>query len=200
MNTGRLATPGRTRSCPHCKATILESSSVCPGCNHHLRFDSAGMQRAPLLTPLSVEGTIKHPTGGGTWEYSVVLAVRNQRGEEITRQVVGVGALQPAEERSFTLSVEIFKPAEVREPAPAPPPAPPQRETRPPVRPSAHIPKDPRPPAPPRSEPRVLPASAVPPPAPGNGRLGGAAPGASGPSPTPRERLGAREPLPPLKK
>ena len=141
MNTGRLASPGKTRNCPHCKATILESSSICPGCNHHLRFDPAAMaQRAqPTLTPLRVEGAIRHPANGGAWEYSVVLAVRNGRGEEITRQVVGVGALLPAEERTFTLSVEVFTTdaQAAAPPAKAPTPAPSQaaREVRPALKP-----------------------------------------------------------------
>jgi hypothetical protein len=38
----------------------------------------------------------------------VVLVIRDNSGIEVTRQVVGVGALQPSEERSFTLSVEVF--------------------------------------------------------------------------------------------
>ena len=38
----------------------------------------------------------------------MVLSIRNERGEEITRQVVGVGALKPDEERTFTLAVEMF--------------------------------------------------------------------------------------------
>ena len=110
-------TPGKTRSCPHCKATILESATVCPGCQHHLRFDPAAQQMLPAATPLRVEGTIRHPPDGGTWEYSIVLAVRNGRGEEVTRQVVGVGALAPADVRSFVLSVELFAPQTlVREP------------------------------------------------------------------------------------
>jgi hypothetical protein len=102
--------PGKTRSCPHCKATILESATVCPGCQHHLRFDPAAQPMLPAATPLRVEGTIRHPPQGGTWEYSIVLAVRNERGEEITRQVVGVGALAPRDVRSFSLSVELFAP------------------------------------------------------------------------------------------
>jgi hypothetical protein len=40
----------------------------------------------------------------------VVLAIRNERGEEISRQVVGVGALRGAESRTFTLSVEVMTP------------------------------------------------------------------------------------------
>ena len=35
------STVGRTRVCPHCKATILESAAVCPQCKHHLRFGVA---------------------------------------------------------------------------------------------------------------------------------------------------------------
>jgi hypothetical protein len=103
-------TPGKTRTCPHCKATILESAMVCPGCQHHLRFDPAAQRMLPAATPLKVEGTIRHPPGGDVWEYSIVLAVRNARGEEITRQVVGVGALGSEDVRSFSLAVELFAP------------------------------------------------------------------------------------------
>jgi hypothetical protein len=59
---------------------------------------------------LLVEGTIRHPAVGEPWEYSVVLSIRNDRGEETDRQVVGVGALNPTEGRTFTLSVEVFTP------------------------------------------------------------------------------------------
>src|SRR5580704_1963326 len=108
--------PGKTRSCPHCKATILESATVCPGFLHHLRVHPPAPRMLPAATPLRVEGTIRHPPDGGTWEYSIVLAVRNERGEEITRQVVGVGALAPTDVRSFSLAVELFAPqAVVRE-------------------------------------------------------------------------------------
>jgi hypothetical protein len=143
MNTGRLATPGKTRSCPHCKATILESSSVCPGCHHHLRFDAA-QRTQPTLTPLRVEGSIRHPPTGGAWEYCFVLAIRNARGEEIARQIVGVGAMQPNEERTFTLAVEVFeelREQKVVETKPAP------REIKPTPPGPAPLPKDPRPPA-----------------------------------------------------
>jgi len=75
-----------------------------------LRFDSAIIQRAvPNVTPLSVEGTIRQPADGPTWEYSVVLSIRNGRGEEVTRQVVGVGALNPNDERTFSVAVEVFE-------------------------------------------------------------------------------------------
>ena len=113
MLTGRSSgTAGRTRVCPHCKATILESAPVCPQCRHHLRF-VAGGGAAPQpegFCALRVEGTIEHTEQGGNWEYSVVLTVRNERGEEVSRQVVGVGALRPAESRTFTMSVEVLTP------------------------------------------------------------------------------------------
>jgi uncharacterized protein YbaR (Trm112 family) len=101
-------TAGSTRTCPHCKATILESASVCPACRHHLRFDeSANLAQRPKISPLHVEGTITPPAGGGAWEYTMVLSIRNDRGEEIARQVIGVGALFPDEQRTFSLAVEM---------------------------------------------------------------------------------------------
>jgi hypothetical protein len=39
----------------------------------------------------------------------MVLSIRNDRGEEITRQVVGVGALQPDEKRTFSVVVEMIE-------------------------------------------------------------------------------------------
>jgi hypothetical protein len=89
----------------------LESAAVCPACKHHLRFDRGAVARpVPSFSPLRVEGTIRHPSVGEAWEYSVMLSIRNERGEEITRQVIAVGALQPEERRSFTLAVEVFTP------------------------------------------------------------------------------------------
>ena len=107
----RSVTPGKSRTCPHCKATILESLSICPGCLHHLRFDSEAAKRQVAATPaLRVEGVIRHPPLEEAWEYFVVIAIRNDRGEEVARQVVNVGALQGAEKRTFTLSVEMLPP------------------------------------------------------------------------------------------
>ncbi|GAA0708125.1 hypothetical protein [Dokdonella soli] len=108
MSSTRPGTAGTTRICPHCKATILESSSVCPACQHHLRFDPAAAQRAQQTTSaLRVEGTVRHPSDGEAWEYSMVLSIRNDRGEEIDRKLVGVGAMRPGEQRTFALTVEI---------------------------------------------------------------------------------------------
>jgi hypothetical protein len=115
MTTVRQGAAGATRTCPHCRAVILESASVCPACQHHLRFDPGAAERAvPSFLPLRVEGTIRHPSVGEPWEYSVMLSIRNDRGEEIARQVVGVGALQPSEQRTFTLAVEVFTPADAK--------------------------------------------------------------------------------------
>jgi hypothetical protein len=57
-----------------------------------------------------VEGSIRHPDSGEAWEYSVVISIKNERGDEVARQVVGVGALQPGEKRTFTFAVEVFTP------------------------------------------------------------------------------------------
>jgi hypothetical protein len=119
---------GKTRTCPHCKATILESLSICPGCLHHLRFDQEAAKRQVAAKPaLRVEGIIRHPPLEEAWEYFVVISVRNDRGEEVTRQVVSVGALQGAEKRTFSLSVDTMPaqtPVANGRAAPAPPAAP----------------------------------------------------------------------------
>jgi len=39
-----------------------------------------------------VEGTIKHPAAGEAWEYSIVLSILGAEGQEITRQIMSVGA------------------------------------------------------------------------------------------------------------
>lgn len=106
MSTPRPGTPGATRTCPHCRNIILESAVVCPGCRGHLRYaDSGATAAATRITPLRVESTIKAPDGGA-FEYSMVLSIRNERGEEINRHIVGVGAMHPGEERTFSLAVE----------------------------------------------------------------------------------------------
>jgi hypothetical protein len=115
MSTGRASTAGKTRICPHCKSTILESASICPACQHHLRFDpKAAVERRAQATfsALRVEGAFRHPAEGEAWEYSVVVSVRNDRGEEVARKVVGVGALGTNEGRTVTVSVDVYKPPE----------------------------------------------------------------------------------------
>jgi hypothetical protein len=109
----RVVAPGKTRICPHCKTTILESASVCPGCSHHLRFDPKSIVEAraqQTFSALKVEGSFRNPKGADAWEYSVVVSIRNDRGEEVDRKVIGVGALDPRESRTVTLSVDVFAP------------------------------------------------------------------------------------------
>lgn len=109
MSSVRPGSPGATRECPHCRETILESAAVCPACRHYLHFDvsaDASQTGAPALTPLRIEGSIRHPADGEPWEYTVVVSLWNDRGEEIAHKLIGVGAMKPNEQRSFTLSVE----------------------------------------------------------------------------------------------
>jgi hypothetical protein len=124
MNVASRPSPtGKTRTCPHCKAVILESLSICPGCMHHLRFDSEAAKRQVAATSaLKVEAMIRHPPVEEAWEYYVTISIRNDRGEEVDRQVVNVGALQGAEKRTFTLSVEVLPPRAPDEPPAAQPP------------------------------------------------------------------------------
>jgi hypothetical protein len=151
MNVASRPSPtGKTRTCPHCKAVILESLSICPGCMHHLRFDSEAAKRQVAATSaLKVEAMIRHPPVEDTWEYYVTISIRNDRGEEVDRQVVNVGALQGAEKRTFTLSVEVLPPHAPEEepprvaPIPAPKPAP--IAAKPPVAPGSAAPKPPVP-------------------------------------------------------
>jgi len=148
MSVARPDTAGKTRICPHCKATILESLTICPGCLHHLRFDQqAAKRQVAANSALRVEGVIAHPsTAAEPWEYFVVIAVRNERGEEIARHVVNVGVLHNAEKRSFALSVEVMpqqtivasnKPVAPQPPGPAPRAAAPRAPTPSAARPGA---------------------------------------------------------------
>jgi hypothetical protein len=108
----RPGSAGKTRNCPHCKALILESATVCPGCHHHLRFGPMAGQRTVAVKPaLRVEGAIRHPGHDEPWEYAVVISIRNERDEEVARQVVGVGSLQPSEKRTFSLAVDVMAPS-----------------------------------------------------------------------------------------
>ena len=110
MSAARPAAAGRTRTCPHCKATILETASVCPGCSHHLRFDSEAQKQSAARSAFKVEGKIQHSANEEPWEYCVVVSVKNEKGEEVAREVVNVGALQGVEHRTFALSVDVMPP------------------------------------------------------------------------------------------
>ena len=113
MSNIRPGSPGATRACPHCKETILESAAVCPQCKHHVRFaGAAGGSAAPadageVLTALKIEGSIRQPADVASWEYSVVVSIKNEQGKEIGRKLIGVGAMAPDELRTFNLAVEV---------------------------------------------------------------------------------------------
>src|ERR1700733_13657216 len=133
MSSLRSGTPGATRVCPHCKATVLETAAICPGCRHHLRFSAEASQATADegYCALSVDGSIAHKDGSEPCEYFVVLDIRDERGEQLARQVVGVGVLQPGELRHLNVSVGMrpvraqaatrSQPA-LSSPGPAPPP------------------------------------------------------------------------------
>jgi hypothetical protein len=57
-----------------------------------------------------VEGRIRQAQQLSPCEYSVVISVRNDQGQEIKRQVIDVGAMRPDEQRTFDLSVEVSVP------------------------------------------------------------------------------------------
>jgi len=107
MTSARPGTPGATRACPHCRETILESAAVCPACKHYLRFGAGGeASPTPAITPLRIEGGIRHPADADPWEYTVVVTIKNGRGEEIARKLIGVGALDASDQCTFALTVE----------------------------------------------------------------------------------------------
>jgi hypothetical protein len=129
MNSAGRGAPGSTRICPHCKATVLMSANICPGCQHHLRFNAAGAEsQAEGISALKIEGTIQRPPSEGQCEYCVVVSITNERGEKVARQVVGVGALNPGERHSYSFSVDLLP----TRPVPPAPPVRPPPATRPP--------------------------------------------------------------------
>jgi len=135
MSSVRAGQPGATRQCPHCKAIVLESATVCPGCRHHLRFNSSGRPTGlgQAYTALSVDGSIAHRSTNEPCEYCIVMEITNERGEQLLRQVVGVGALQPSERRRLKLSIDMLP---VVAQAAAPPSA---ARTQPPASPRAAV-------------------------------------------------------------
>jgi len=151
MSAVRPASPGKTRTCPHCKAVILESASVCPGCQHHLRFGGDAAERVEARTALQVEGKITHPADEDPWEYTVVVLIRNERGQEIARHVINVGALANSEQRIVSLAVDVMPPKQVVATAPRPAaassPLPAKTPLVPPAPAAARPPQSPTPPA-----------------------------------------------------
>lgn len=104
----RTVLPGATRACPHCRTTVLDRSVRCPQCQKHLRFDPDAENPKPAAaSPFRVEGTIRAPDGE-TWEYNVLVIVRDTNGHELSRQLVAVGALLPGDARTVSLAVEVM--------------------------------------------------------------------------------------------
>jgi hypothetical protein len=119
MSVARQGTLGATRVCPHCKATVLQSANICPGCQHHLRFNTVNAEpQTQALSAMRIEGSISHAERGESCEYCVVIAITNEKGERITRQVVGVGALQPGERHKYSFSVELMPERSLPKPPP----------------------------------------------------------------------------------
>jgi hypothetical protein len=109
MSVVRAGTLGATRTCPHCKAVVLQSANICPGCQHHLRFSSVNAEpQVESVSAMRIEGSIRHTASDESCEYCVVISITNERGEKIARQVVGVGALQPGERHKYSFSVDLM--------------------------------------------------------------------------------------------
>ena len=157
MSAARPASPGKTRTCPHCKAVILESASVCPGCQHHLRFGSDAGPKVAARTALFIEGKIRHPSEDEAWEYTVVVFIRNERDEEVARHVINVGALDRGAERTVSLVVEVMPPAPLTVPVARTVGTSPLASSRPPLIPPPPAASSPRIPTPPVTSSQPLP-------------------------------------------
>ena len=110
---GRSQALGATRSCPHCRATILDSAIICPGCRHHLRFGGEAEAQAAAQereTAWQVEGELTPRTGEPELEYTIVVTVRDAAGREVARRLVDCGGLPAGDRRSFSLSIETARP------------------------------------------------------------------------------------------
>lgn len=112
------AEPGRTRQCPHCKSTILESADVCPACHHHLRFGADRRSgRARTETLFRIEGVVRPPDAAEACEYDVVVALYDEKGAELAREVVHVGALRAPASRKCVVAIEAHSAAAGSTPA-----------------------------------------------------------------------------------
>src|SRR5271168_1034183 len=134
MSVARQSTLGATRVCPHCKATVLQSANICPGCQHHLRFNTVNAEpQTKSLSAMRIEGSIHHAVAGEQCEYCVVGSITNAQGEKIARNVVGVGALQPGEKHQYSFSVELMPVRATPKVTPSSPKLPPSTQRVPPT-------------------------------------------------------------------
>lgn len=107
MTPVRTLLPGATRTCPHCRTTVLERAVRCPQCQKHLKVDpDASSSLSAPESPFRVEGTICPPLGE-TWEYNLLVVIKDEQGNEVSRKLVDVGAIAPGVMRTFALSVDI---------------------------------------------------------------------------------------------
>ncbi len=185
VSTARRA-PVRTARRRSSKASV-SARAACITCASTPKQRSDRWRLAPALR---VEGIIRHPALEQPLEYFVIIAIRNDRGEEVTRQVVNVGALQAAEKRTFTLSVEVLPPQ-----APVPP-AKTNSSTGTYKTPTVSAPQPPSPP--PQPSPQAQPKPAAPPATSSAPPKPASPPPPSGARPaTPGSSAGARQPLNP---
>src|SRR5262245_14374949 len=105
---------GEAWNCPHCGERILRSAPTCPARLRRPRLAAVARPARASVSPLTVDGTIRHPGSEAPWEYSVLIEVHDERDEMVARRVVGVGALRPGEGRKFTLRVEVLVPESSR--------------------------------------------------------------------------------------
>ena len=108
MSAARSARLGERRNCPHCRSLMLASQSVCPSCAHHVTFDR-GAAAPETHVPFRVEGTVSSASGQPA-EYMVTVTVCDERGREIDRHVVGVGAVGASGSRTIRAQVETWGP------------------------------------------------------------------------------------------
>ena len=88
---------GRDAHLSACRAGSSRAPA-CPSCRKHLQVShraTSPCSRPPRRSAWRPRFVTR--AGGEAWEYSVVVTITNDRGEEVGRHIVGVGALQPGE-------------------------------------------------------------------------------------------------------
>ena len=87
---------------------VAEAEILSKALPYMLRYDDKTAAPMPEgHTPLHIEGSFRNPVSDLDWEYSLVVTIKNEQGKEIARKLIGVGALNPNEQRTFSLSVEM---------------------------------------------------------------------------------------------
>ncbi len=122
-----LRPPGRSGQDAHAVPTARRSSSKVRASARAASTICASVPTRSWWRPrnaLHIEGRIKHPRlkSRGSTPWSVY--VRNEKGEEVARHVINVGALAKSEERTVSLSVDVMPPrpiVPVQKPAAAQP-------------------------------------------------------------------------------